>query len=135
MSDFNQDQEGNYQNIQNNNNNPNNQTVQYQPENNIQINTPQKSEINDRISDVVEPLVINSDTSVCEPMTQLSEQPINEVEEDSQVQQMIPVNELEQPGQQQPEIGCRLAIRHIIMIIIIIILLILIIVFATMKKK
>ena len=69
-----------------------------------------------------------------EPLAQLSEQPINEVEDDSQVQQMIPVYELEQPEQEQQESGCRLAIRHIIMIIIIIILLILIIIFATIKK-
>ena len=156
MSDFNQNQG------ENNKNNPNCQTDHCPPnssqyplisqdnENNLpteqliysqnkseinnQNNTKNKTDVNERISDAVEPLALNSDMTTGEPLAQLSEQPINEVEDDSQVQQMIPVYELEQPEQEQQESGCRLAIRHIIMIIIIIILLILIIIFATIKK-
>ena len=161
MSELFQNQEENYQNFQNYENNPNNQTEQYPPnpsqsspipqdnnndlpkeqlinsqnqsENNNQNYTPPKTEENEKIFDSVEPLIINSDATNDQPMIQLSEQPINEVEEDPQVQQLNPEYELEQPEQQPQERGC-LAIRHIIMILVIIILLILIIVFATIKK-
>ena len=138
MSDFNQNQAGNYQNNQNyqmgqnplnmplypsithNNEDeyPSEELINSQnlPENNNLNYTPQKPEIQERVSDAVAPPAINPDMTNYQPVIQTSQEPIYQKQEVSPVIENMRVYAFEEERRQPPRRRCEMTPRKIIVL-------------------